>query len=371
MGERASWGSWVQRCLWTCALFLSLGLGGERRAHAGGFDLQFLVSLSLLGEVSLQPTQNISSQAQYPFCGIFAMSSFLELWGGQRQGVRPVPVDPAYLAVGYNREVGSGSEGTRMKWLSYIVAKYGAIPQGARFAEKVEVATWPLPNWRDNHNKLLEATAADEVLSRKYIHEEMKAPFTGADYLEEEIRVDFRRFRTFWTNHRETYRKSDEVEVPAVYRQAEKKSREESMDAALKKWGIDASEPEVSPGRLFDLTVAQLEEHHPVLVSLNPDLVLERFGSYRLIGEGDLSPTGKGLYSTHAVVAVGHCDDLKSKDPLCSRFTAAMAKQSIPECLVLQNSWGEHSHEKGYVCISRRAMARMFLRTSVLEKYVR
>jgi hypothetical protein len=65
--------------------------------------------------------------------------------------------------------------------------------------------------------------------------------------------------------------------------------------------------------------------------------------------------------------AVGHCDKLTTREPLCELFVEEMKTKKVSECLVIQNSWGVGVHAKGYSCLSREALQRMLTTAQILK----
>ncbi len=321
----------------------------------------------------LRETRGVHDQTHYPFCGLFAMSSFLELWGKQsndepRMSSVP-PIDPAYLAVAYNREVGSGSHGSRALWLNYVVSKYGAIPQGSRSFHENRVL-WPVPAWRDKHMGLFDVDVADSILDEDFLHKSSRSSFTGVSYLDNVIRINFHDFEPLRNTYSEKTKVVPSQEAPAKLRMDSGADLEKAMESRLKDAGFSTTFAKTEPHLIYELILDQLDQSRPVQLALNPGLVRGAFRNYRLIGTEQLLPEGEGTDESHAMVAVGYCDGKIPRSQMCSQFDHLMQINDVNECVVIQNSWGSDANSKGYLCVSRLALGRMIQTTSILSGLV-
>jgi len=351
---------------WTLLVVLWIGLG-ESLAYGDAGSLALLVSLASLGDVGLRETRAVNSQAQYPYCGLYAMASFLELWGNRNStGEERLPsIEPAFLALAYNRIVGAGSGGTRQLWLAYVVSEYGALPSGAHPVHEDRLL-WPTPQWQDRHKGLISPELADDALEAGFVHPSVAHSFTGRNYLKDNIDVDFRSFAGFVSSHTEKYKPSPpSTDPPTEIRAKSKSELTASMNVRLKGAGFPWENKEEKPERMYRLIKAQLEKNRPVIVAINPGVVRGHFADYRVIGPNQLLPVGEAVEEAHAMVGVGYCDGKGNRSDACAPFVEPMKANHITECLIVQNSWGDRANAKGYVCLSHDVMERVLQTASI------
>ena len=326
-------------------------------------------------EISAVRTQGISDQGDYPYCSFYAVASFLEIWGNsnRKPGDRLPPLDPAFLALSANLE--SSNNAFWMDLLLVVTAKHGIIPKGAT-ATKKELG-WPYPEWEAAHQELIEETKLRSITSAKYQHHSLPQPFTGADYLRQQIQIPLEKFRWVRSNYQEPslleFFDSSENEAPIVeasepkeiektqkpkfqYRQGSYKKSIQALKKEAKKLKISVAPIWMDYSDLYDSILSQLYDKRPVLLSINTTFVSGDFANYALIHTGKLVDYGFSLPAKHAVVAIAHCDKTDSKDKVCARFNKSLEEADIDECIAIQNSWGEDSNSKGIVCISWGAL---------------
>ncbi len=334
-------------------------------------DLAGLLESGAISDAGLPPTRGISAQANYPFCGIYAMSSFLELWGNTSGNhYKIAPIDPGFIALAYNREVSSGSNGTKPLWLNYVVWKYGAVPQNSR-AIHDNVVSWPITGWEEKHLGLFPAGFADAALAENFLNDTVRGEFTGGTFLQHVVKIDLKAFDWLSSTHTEKLKEVVSSDAPPTLRAKNKEDLQESMTKRLQVSGLPISTMAKEPNEIYELIKSQLDSKRPLLLSINPGLVRGNFGSQRVIGTDQLLPEGEGLDEAHAMVVVGYCDGKGPHAEACVSFEDLMKHNSVQECLIVQNSWGEHSNAKGYLCISRKAMSRMMISTSILHDIVK
>jgi hypothetical protein len=351
-----------------------LGIGFALEANASKLSEYVASQSSQSWESTLPLAQEIKAQGKYPYCTLFAASTYLELWGtSQRAFQNPLPsLDPAYLAVSYNLAVGSGAHGTKPLWLLAVVQEYGIIPRSASIETSDNF--WPLGDWKEAHQSLMPASMANLILMSSFRSPDHGETFSGKAYVENVVRfrlselVPFRSVIEDDENEWFDAQTSEEEEVilHPTYRIPYAKLSV-GMKRALKQNQV----PDwtyVEPQRMYHLAVQQLSEDSPVLVSVNARATRKRLRTYDVISPEDVE-TGRTT-GRHTMVAVGHCDKTTTSDPLCERFGETMREERVKECIVLQNSWGENSNSGGYVCVSPIAWNTMIRDTYVWKKVV-
>jgi hypothetical protein len=312
-------------------------------------------------EVSAPLAVEMKDQKRFPYCGLFAMATFLEIWGdATRTGYVFPPIDESYLSLGYNRVVGSPGRGTAPTWLGVSTAIFGAIPKGAKLDGS---ATWPIPNWRKENMKLLPTSVTDPLLTGKYTFGRQKIAFTGPSFLKEIVRIDLRNFIALHTDYEEKTKgqgsPDEEETVDVKLRLGDIETTAKNMQLLAQKIGSETRMGVVAPDVLYKATVAQLSSRHPVYLSINAGLTKDRFRKYGVVADQHLVPIGQGFAGPHAVVAVAHCDKNNSVDRICRRFNRYLDQRAVKECIAIQNSWGPDANEQGFFCIAPDAWKRV------------
>jgi hypothetical protein len=312
-------------------------------------------------ETSLEPTEEIRDQGDTAYCLLYAMSSFLELWGDTEPGaLRRLPsLSPAYLALAYNYEAGNGTLGTVPEWLRAIVEKHGVIPKSAEPAD--EEVPWPVTDWQARHRHLIPMDFLKPVLEARYLSDSEPLPFTGKEYLQRNVGTGLASLRFVQSSYSEGETLEDDEPSEVEYRKGSQALASRHVDSIAREQGVDARVSSVAPDELYKRSKRQLYDGRPVLWSIDVGLTKARFRYYQVVGGGDLVEPGEGIPDYHSVVAVAHCDQWESDDPICARFTRRMASRGIDECIVIQNSWGESANARGYACLSRKALRRLLL----------
>lgn len=346
------------------------GLGTGKAVAGGPGTFPYFMAPLLLGEISLPQAGKIYEQDHFGYCGVYALASFLELWG-KSQGKSGVEIDPSYIAFAYNRLASSGNDGSYLLWTVAAVQLYGAVPLGA--LAKVATVAWPISDWRDRHTKLIDPQSLDDLLYSKFHHHSQPAEFDPHTYRTQQIEIDFRWFKVYESMHRENFKRKSaavsEGEAPAQYRYGSYTETRQILETWMRKIGLDTEYYPKKAETLYSLIVKQLYWRRPVLLSINPTLAVKRFSFYDVLGGGDLVEKGEGEDAAHAMTAVAHCDRTasESRDPLCQTFAKEMESREIKECIVLQNSWGIDANQKGYVCLSKNASLRMLRQAYLLS----
>lgn len=309
----------------------------------------------------------IRSQGAYPYCGLYSMATFLDLWASTtRPADRQLPpVDPAFLAFVYNAEIGSGSCGTINLWLQNGILKYGLVPEGATFVSGGE--RWRLSQrWRDFHGGLIDQGAVQEVLRARYHHPGLTREFFPLEYLAA-MQIDFRELKLLVTSLREPYRPIASDNPQPRYRDTTEEATSDRVTRELAAAGVDPEGTRVAPEDLFDSTLLQMYRGRPVMATVNVGLLSRHLQNYTLVTGPTLVPPGEGTYLSHAVVAVAHCNHYDTRHPLCRRFIELMKQANVKEVIVFQNSWGADAHGigKGYFALSRAACERMLTHVRV------
>lgn len=334
-------------------------------------DISLLNILPDTWEVSLPSAEEIKDQGKYPYCGIYAMSSYLELWakGGRPSAAFP-SVDPAFVAMGYNRLVANGDAGTNAFFLSVTTQMFGAIPAGSLPSDSSS-KVWPLGDWRESHRAFMKVDALDLILKAKYAHRSASEPFNGNEYLSNYTRINFRSLVHVFSNYQEKLKKDNDPgnDMKPQWRDGDFAKAAVTMEALAKKLEMNTQFLQGPPSAVYKVAVAQLYRRRPVYLGFNVGLTMERFRNYRVIAGRDLVEPGEGKMASHAVVLVAHCDQKESNDHICKMFAPYMTQRKVTECVVVQNSWGADVHDKGYVCLSPEAFNRMG-RSVVIEKAV-
>ncbi len=348
--------------LFGALVLVSLFTVPARADILNGFELFPILDQQQTWEASTPIASEVKNQKRFPYCGLFAMATFLEIWGdATRTGYLFPPIDESYLSLAYNRVVGSPAMGTSPTWLTVTTAIFGAIPKGS----KIEVANtqWPILNWRKENMKLVDTKVSDPMLTAKYVFGRQRQEFTGPSFLKEVVRIDMRNFIGIHTDYEEQTTRNappnDEEPVDVRLRLGDVESTAKNMQLLAQKMGTDTRMGVVKPDVLYKATIAQLSSRHPVYLAINAALTKDKFHKYGVITDSDLSPVGQGANGPHAVVAVAHCDKNNSVDKICARFNRYMDQRAVSECIAVQNSWGPDSNEKGYFCLAPDAWKRV------------
>ncbi len=265
---------------------------------------------SLHADVGLGPVP-IKHQGRTPYCGLYSMSSFIELWANSVPRSEPIPsLEPGFLAVAYNALIGSGRRGTLLNELLSATRQYGIIPRRSWHQENL-----PFPErgvmdgWRWAHRSVIDLDVSYRILDALYkVGSDRRS--TGLAYLEETIGMDL-------------------------------------SSAQVEQYSPD----------LYNRIVHRLYSRTPVLVGVDLGAISGNFGSYEAVGVSDVHGDSEheDEHRLHAMVALAHCNRPDSPRGVCQRFAQEMRDLKIPECLVLQNSWGPEVHNRGLVCLSKKA----------------
>lgn len=330
--------------------------------------------LPLAWEISLPSPPEIKNQGRYPYCGLHSMASYLELWNkGPRPSHAYPALDESFLAMAYNRTVGSGSQGTHPLWLAASTQLYGVIPKGVVSVENNE---FPRPNWEREHLKLMDKDLLRRILRGSY-RDRSGRVYTGQSYGGRVVRMDFRQSITLHSNRSGLNMRGepifcrpsqDRTEAPAaLYRHGDLRRTVFTQERLAERVGIDPQFLHVTPRTLYQAIGKQLYKRRPVYLGINVGLTRNGFAGYRLITRSDLVPEGQGNTWMHAVVAVAHCDNQNSRLALCRRFSRYLERKNTKSCIVIQNSWGKEVHQQGYVCLSSDAVMRL-TRTAMVQR---
>jgi hypothetical protein len=321
-------------------------------------------------DINLAASTSIKNQGPYPYCGLYAFTAFLELWSS-REGVdnKFEELDPAFLAMAYNAEVGDGNNGTTSSYLLSLVQKYGVVPVGAAFRRNSKFE-WPLSDWRESHKKLMDVHELNERLNGSYwLDGEWRS---AAEYFKRHIGKGFTSLLKVNSRYSEPLKQEPSDGTVSLLRSSPEVV-EKRMNAMANGSGFSEAVYHRSPGAIFTMSVVQLFDGYPVLYSANSSMVSgDAFGQSTVIDSSDLVAPGNATNSSHALVGVAYCDTNVSNTEFCSPFSAQMQKRNLDECIVFQNSWGTSRNDKGYVCVSRDAFARMirsaYLKLDVMAK---
>jgi hypothetical protein len=297
------------------------------------------------------------------------MSTFLEHWGNAERGARRLAVptlDPAYLALAYNYEVGSGGGGTVATWLDYVVDKYGVVPEKS-YPAAGNTFRWPERDWTSKHSALVDSKAAAVILEGSFANDNITIDFTGRRFLEDVVQIRLKDFTWFNSSYQEKFAGAAELpDKPPVFRNVRGESINDTMDRKLAKAGYDNRQSNRSPGEMYAAIKRQLDTEHPVLLSIIPGLINRPLSQYRVVEAREaLVDVGKGQDGLHSVVAVGYCDHREPVAPICEAFEPELKLRDVEECLVIQNSWGPAAHEKGYFCLAGNAASRVIYRALI------
>ncbi len=341
---------------------------GRQTGYLGLFWIFCVGTAAPAREVTLPPADEISSQGSYGYCGLYAMTSFLELYAKSQHPDKHVhQLDPAYLATAYNSEIGSGTGGTNTDDLMYLTQKYGTLPMGAKPSGDVAFQ-WPMKDWAEAHSTLMPHKEVTGILDADYHHEKYSGHFTGKQFFDDNIGIKFNEWSGYFSSYKEKCEPSDNDDK----RYFRGKDYDEVKKATIdqrEKLGMKFEEYKDDPELLYTLLIAQLYTKVPALISIRTGLI-KNFGSQVLLTADNLKDFEKGGCGTHIGVAVGHCHKKNSATGLCQRFEKALTEQKAPtDCIVFQNSWGTHSNEKGYVCLTKSALKRVMKAVFMLKGF--
>ena len=331
----------------------------------------FLGTFAQAVETGPRTNTAVLNQGSFSYCTQYALATFLQHWGNaeRRANEAEIPtLSAGFAAMSYNYEYCDGSRGTQVQWMIAALQRYGIIPVGASPVEST--VAWPNSNWSSQHGRLIPIDTLQRIVPARYRHASHPQAFTGPQYLSERLRFSARDLRLVWSTHGETYPASDSSsEDTTQYRRdyATAEARGQSLATAE---GTSTSHADIAASTLYTLAVAQLYQRKPVLFTIRSGLTSSQLQTYTTVGTPDLLENGSGRRGMHSIVGIGHCHRHQSTHPLCRRFTTQMTEKNIPECLVLQNSWGETSHDSGYVCVSRMASQRILAGALLLKTIV-
>lgn len=349
----------MQKTIWKLGIVLGL-LGLAPLGHSMGPTATVDQMLDVWNgwEISVPETKAIKDQGKFPYCGLYAMSSFLELWANGSKPTYSTPlVDPAFLGLGYNRLVGAANMGTHPIFLTVSTQLFGAVPIGSRFSGEQQ---WPLKGWEKTQMRLIDKEVTDPLLVGTYTNSIYgTTKFTAQQYFKKALYMDFSHMVGFVSNDDEKHKAgkpSDEVHHLRFKTYGETAT---VVAQVGQKMGLNTSMYEIKPGVLYTAVRKQLYKRRPVFLSINAGLVTDKFSKYRVIAGTDLVKRDTGHNYMHAVVALAHCDKYTSDDRVCRRFGPYMQKKGIKECVAIQNSWGPEVHDKGYFCLGPKAFVRV------------
>ena len=322
-------------------------------------------------ESSVPVASEIKDQGRTPYCGLYAMATFLELWGkGGRPSYANPAIDTSYIAVGYNRMVSGGSGGTSPIWLAATTQIFGAVPKGATLHTDAKIK-WPLPKWHFLHWKLMDPRLTDPILKGKWSHPTTgEAKYSGRDYLTRVLRMDFTQMVMIHTTWEEKFAAVDnpsEATAPPEYRAKSVAATAEVMGKIGQKIGIPMGYVPLPALSVYRSVRRHLTSRRPAYLSLTVGLTKESFAKHVVVAKEHLVPKHGGKDWMHAVVAVAHCDTIETRDPICRQFAPYMQRAKIKECIAIQNSWGEKAHAHGYTCLDPVAFARSVKGALVLK----
>ncbi len=354
-------------------LFLCAFIGAAHADILNGFELFPLLDAPSW-EASTPQAAEIKDQGKFPFCGLYAMATFLEIWGdASHTGYLFPPIDESYLALGYNRVVGSPGMGISPTWLGLTTQIFGAIPKAAKFSGKAD--QWPMKNWQTDNMALVDTKVSDPLLTGKFVWGKSTTEFTGPTFLKDTVGIDMRNLYPLHTSHKETYlaETSPHKEEAAVapFRLADAETTAKSMQKIALKMGTDTRMSSVDPDVLYKAAKLQLNARRPLLLTINAGLTQNRFHTYGVITDAQLMPLNKGRLGPHAVVAVAHCDKANSVDRICRRFNRYLEQKQISECIAVQNSWGPTVNERGYFCLAPDAWERVAMALFIEKNLVK
>jgi len=340
----------VVLCAWfTCAA----------RAESPSF---FLLP-ALFGEIHVGSTQVIKDQGQWPYCTLYAAASLLEMWGNAKHPNRKkLPnLSTAFLALGYNGEYSDSGNGTEESVLFYTMKKHGIIPAYAWEDTRFSDTTAYLKNgWNQGHSKLIPTDEVVELLKQKYRDGVSEEGVTGREYFASHIGVDLAQLDVTYSQRTETFSQADAYSSePTGYRINDYVKRREALNSALTAEGFPLNGETAAPDKLYRKISAQLNRSEPVLLSINVHLVEGNFSTFDLITNGDLLKENTSKAGYHSVVAVGICDETKTRIPFCRPFVRQFKDRNVDECLMVQNSWGSDANHRGVFCLSPQAAQRM------------
>jgi len=317
---------------------------------------------ALFGDIHVGASRGIRDQAGNPYCTLHALATYLELWFNSRYPTAPKTpaLSPAFLAMAYNAEYASGAGGTMEPYLLSAVAKYGVVTSDAwEITPFPKVAASLKTEWAKAHRKLIPKTEVESILEMPYWNPEFSAWYRPSNYFNGRFKFDFKKMKQMFSRRAETF--VPEVSSPGSsgveYRETKPDKREAWETKAKARAGL-AEGKYLNADKLYLEILKHLYRPEPVFVSVNPALVKRAFSLQSLLSNPDLVEPGQGRPSYHSMVAVGVCDEAMNI-PACEPFESQFKKKGITECLLLQNSWGEDAHQKGYVCLSPAASQRM------------
>ncbi len=343
-------------------------MGGKRRLLPLALAFCLLANAATAWDISLVSAEKIRDQGTYPYCGFYAMSSFLELWGKSGTPHKIPALDPSYLAVAYNTEIGNGSGGSHTIDMIYLAQKYGIIPDEAPRVGADSKSPWPLNDWRELHKTLMPLEMAKAILSSEFIHPSVSGQFTGKQYLEKQVGLDFRNLTGFASTYsEECHASTDTSDGPELYRGKDYPTVVKELNIEKEKMGLATELIKEDPSLLYTLLVAHLYQKRPALLSFRTGYLKKGFTHHELVTAADLEEVGKARCGTHIGVAVGHCHKKNTASALCSPFQKQLQETKTSECVVFQNSWGVSSNHKGYACFSPGALNRALSGTVLLR----
>lgn len=311
-------------------------------------------------EISVGNFSGVKDQGTYNYCTLYAMTSYLEALAEEKHERKEEPLSVSHLAIAYNLEFGNALNGSHEDWVVYVVKKYGVLPISAwsSLPPKEWDAYFP-EGWEKAHEKLIPEEIAKAILAHPFRWRE-----GGLDtkrFLDDYVGIDLKKLVFVDTQHVEPLKAEASAEGGAkfLYRIEDATKRAEHRKAVFEAEGLPTANEKLDAAELVKAIAKQVNDRKPVLLNLNTHLAKESFANLSLLPEAGLRKAGEGSMGNHTMVAVGECDTYESALESCKPYTAAMKANKVEKCLILQNSWGMGSHQKGHVCVEHQALRRM------------
>lgn len=305
----------------------------------------------------------VTHQGKYGTCTLYALSTFLTLWNNSVRHDDLPPFDAAYLAMSVNR-LNKGGSGTLFTTAFVAAQKYGAIPS---YSTKADGKSW-LPNdWPKRHDDgLMDVALLDSIVNATYKNPAISSTFTPKEMLRS-TGVDFANFKFF--RHYQVVALTPSTKADPKYRGGSEAAAHEVLRKEAGALGIDIAYYSASGGAMYENIVRQLYSKRPVMVAIKSGAV-EGLPTREVLTTGNIKTIEPGTEGLHAVVVVGHCD--RPSQPqlrFCQVFAKQMLEARVPECLVIQNSWGISPGNDGQFCLSRYASQKIILHAALLKTF--
>ncbi len=333
-------------------------------------------------DLALPKSQQMELQGTYPFCSLYAMTTFLELYANSQQKSKRIvsSLDPSFLAASYNYEIGNLYGGVDILWVAAVTKLHGIIPKGSQRYRPTNNSKWPIPQWEQRlYTELAPTPPLFSLISGEFLHKDIPQPFTASQFLSEEIGIDFRVFHLMgpspWTKPEEKY------EDKIFYRiEGENYPKvKQRIGGLAESFGMTAVAEKLDGEKTREALQRQIESGIPVILVIDHNTVRMPlagkttdwpFANYTLLTESHLDGSTSANPMIHAVVAVGICDDGERTEKICAPFKKQLREERIGRCTVLQNSWGDQVHWQGYSCVSDKALDRLIRAAYLMKKFV-